>query len=607
MTDPTDTGAGGGALPSRRAFLAGAVAAAGLALLDPRQLAAARSLAGSLPDGDLFRLGVASGDPTDSSVILWTRLLAPGAAALPAGDVAVDWVVAADESFNDIVASGTAPAVGALAHSVHVDVTGLAPGRWHWYRFSVDGRTSAVGRTRTFPGTGRANAPAQVRFALATCQNWSDGYYTAYAAMAAEDIELVVFVGDYIYETSVNRQPRPISLPESKDIPTYRARYELYKSDPNLQAAHQRAPWILTVDDHEVANNMIAGIGKNGQDAGNPAAIAKWLARRADAYQVWYEHQPVRLGAPGGADYRIHRVIDHSDLVRFYVLDGRQYRSAYPDNLSQGLDTPARFAEDRSMLGLEQEAWLDDELAHSGSQWNVLAQQTVMTAMPIPVGAATFYNFDQWDGYVAGRNRLLRSLLTHQVSNPMVLSGDIHLGAAGSIRLDYTDPDAPDIANEVVTPSITSRFDPTLLPLFQAGLKASKWVRYGNAVDHGYTLITVTPDSWTTEFRAVDVKQPSAAVRTVFVDVVAARAVPPTPPDLPTSTTTSTTEPGSTSSTTPDTSTTTPPTTSTPTTTEPWAPGVDPGSIVPPAPGGVSGSGYAPGATPVPGSPSYTG
>jgi len=573
-------------------------------------MAAARSLAGTLPAGNLFPLGVASGDPTPTSVILWTRLLAPGATALPDGDIAVDWSVATDESFTTIVASGTAPAVGALAHSVHVDVTGLSPGQWYWYRFSVDGRASPVARTHTFPGLGTLDPAREVRFALATCQNWSDGYYTAYAGMALEDIELVVFVGDYIYETSVNRRPRPISLPESKDIPTYRARYELYKSDPNLQAAHHRAPWILTVDDHEVANNMIAGIGKNGEDAGNPAAIARWLARRADAYQVWYEHQPVRLAAPSGPDYPLHRVIDHSDLLRFYVLDGRQYRSAFPDNLSQGLDTPSRYEESRTMLGFAQEGWLDDELARSTARWNVLAQQTVMTAMPIPVGSATFYNFDQWDGYVAGRNRLLHSLVTHQVSNPMVLSGDIHLAAAGSVRLDYTDPDAPDLANEVVTASITSRFDPTLLPLFQAGLAAAEWVRYGNAVDHGYALITVTPESWTTEFRVVDVKQPSAPVRTDKVDVVAARSSPTPPPDVPGSSTTTTSEPGPTSSTTSSTpgSTSTPPTNG-PTTTEPWSPpGIDPGSVVPPgSSGAVGGAGTAPGATPVPGSPTFTG
>jgi alkaline phosphatase D len=318
-----------GVLTSRRAFLAGTLAAAGLALLDPGQLAAARRRAASRPDGELFGLGVASGDPTSSSVICWTRLLAPaGGDSLPDADVAVDWAMATDEAFGNVVASGTAPAIAALGHSVHVDVTGLEADRWYWYRFSVDGRTSPGGRTRTFPGAGET--PKRVHFALATCQNWADGFYTAHAGIAAEDIDLVVFVGDYIYETSADRPPRPLSLPESLDVASYRARYELYKSDPNLQASHQRAPWIVTVDDHEVANNMLGDFGKYGEDEGDPAAIAAFLERRADAYQVWYEHQPLRLPPPTGSGYELYRVVEHSELLRFYVLDGRQYCSTYP-------------------------------------------------------------------------------------------------------------------------------------------------------------------------------------------------------------------------------------------------------------------------------------
>ncbi len=559
-------------LTSRRRFLAGAVAAAGLAMLDPIGLASARRAGAALPVGELFPLGVASGDPTSTTVILWTRLVSPDPAAdpLPATDVAVDWEVATDEGFTTIVASGTAPAVAALAHSVHVDADGLEPGGSYWYRFTADGRTSPVGRTGTFPGTG--SSPTQARFALASCQNWADGYYTAHAGIAAEDLDFVVFVGDYIYESSANRQPRPLTLPESTDLATYRARYELYKGDPNLKASHARAPWILTVDDHEVANNMIADLGKRGAAAGDPAAQAAWLARRADAYQVWYEHQPVRLPAPDSPDYKIYRVVEHSDLLRLYVLDGRQYRSPYATGTTESevADRPERYAETQTMLGAEQEAWLDGEFATSDARWNAIAQQTVMTATPIPVGDATFYNYDQWDGYVAARNRLLRSLIDREVRNPMVLSGDIHLAAAGGVRLDYEDPAAPDIANEIVTTSISSRFDEAFIDLFESALAAAPWARYGNPRKRGYALITVTPDEWTTAFRVVDEKVPESAVLTDHVDVVAAREpVGPQPP------------------------TTTPPTTP-PATTPPTSP--------PP-----SGPGVAPGATPVSGVASYTG
>lgn len=205
--------------PSRRAFLAAALAAAGTAMLDPVGLASARARARALPVGDLFPLGVASGDPTSSGVVLWTRLLSPDPGdPLPASDIAVDWEVATDDTFADIVASGTAPAVAALAHSVHVDVDGLPADTTFAYRFTADGRTSQTGRTRTFPGAGAT--PGEVRFGLASCQNWSAGYYTAYAALAAEDLGAVVFVGDYIYERSSSSGVRPITLPESVDLAT---------------------------------------------------------------------------------------------------------------------------------------------------------------------------------------------------------------------------------------------------------------------------------------------------------------------------------------------------------------------------------------------------
>ncbi len=633
-------------LASRRRFLAGAVAAAGVALLDVRGLAAARAQAAALPPGDLFGLGVASGDPTADSVILWTRLLAPaGGDALPAADIAVEWEVASDVGFTSPVAAGTAPAVAALAHSVHADVSGLAPDTWYWYRFKVDGRTSPVGRTRTFPGTGQT--PAAVRFALASCQNWADGYYTAHAGIAAEDIDFVVFVGDYIYEGSANRPPRPLTMPESKDIPSYRARYELYKSDPNLQASHARAPWIVTLDDHEVANNMIGDNGKGGALAGNPSAIAAWRQRRADAYQVWYEHLPLRLPAPSSPDLAIHRVVEHSDLLCLFVLDGRQYRSLYPGNQSQGQDSPARRDPARTMLGSTQEAWLDGQFAATGSTWNAIAQQTVMTAMPIPFFEYTVYNLDQWDGYVAARERFLTSLVTNDVPNPMVLSGDIHLAAAAAVRLDYSDPAAPDIAQEIVCTSISSRFDPNYLQMFQNAFGRIPWARYGNPIDRGYSLITLTADTWTTEFRVVDVTQPQATVRTDYVDVVTARAVTPTTTTTTTSTSTSTTtEPESTTTsngatttdasgtttvpaTTEATATSSPATTTTttepgpastqvtvpPSTTTPSTAGPTSSPVPAPAPtpaprpggGGSTRPGGAPGAVPVRGGSNYTG
>lgn len=578
-----DTSTGpGGVLASRRMFLVGALATAGAAFLDPLRLSAARAAAVALPAGNLFPLGVASGDPTASGVILWTRLISPNPAdPLPDADIAVRWFVSTTQDLTDVIASGTAPAVAALGHSVHVEVDGLLADTTYWYAFALDegvpigptSRFSAVGRTRTFPAAD--STPDQARFALATCQNYSDGYYTAHANLAREDVAFVVFVGDYIYERSADRPPRPLTLPESVDLPTYRGRYEVYKADPDLKACHQAHPWILTVDDHEVANNVAGDFGKEGEAEGDPAAIAAYLARRADAFQAWYEHQPLRLPAPTGPGYRIHRTVEHSKLLRFFVLDGRQYRSTLPDGVVQGPDTPTRFDEDRTMLGAEQEGWLDDQFAATDARWNAVAQQTVMTATPIPVGDQTFYNFDQWDGYVAARNRLLRSLVANQVRNPMILSGDIHLAAAGAVRLAYPDPAEPDIANEVVTTSISSRFDPALLDLVQQALEVTPWARYGNARDRGYALITVTADEWRTDFRAVDVTTQVAVARTDHTDVVADRApvaLPVDPPVTPTAPATPTT-PGS-----------------------PTTPGTGPGSTAP-----------ATAATPVAGQAAFTG
>jgi len=382
-----------------------------------------------------------------------------------------------------------------------------------------------------------------VRFAVATCQNWSDGYYTAHAALAQEDVDFVVFVGDYIYERSKSSGARPISLPLSEDVATYRARYELYKGDPNLQASHHAFPWVITMDDHEVANDTVGDAGQEGAGAGDPDAIAAFRARRADAFQVWYEHQPLRLAAPTGADYVLHRVVEHSDLVRLYVLDGRQYRSLYPDGKGSGPDTPARHAESQTMLGAAQEAWLDDEFARTTARWNVIAQQTVMTATPLAVGDAVLYNFDQWDGYVAARDRLLRSLVERRVRNPMVLSGDIHLGGAAALRVgDYEAPGNPDVAYEIVATSISSGFGEDLLPIFEAAIPKIRWVSYANARKRGYSVCTVTADSFTTDFRIVaTTAEPTSTVTTDHTDVVAARepvTLPPDPTDPPGTTTT---------------------------------------------------------------------
>src|SRR2546430_1703983 len=232
-------------------------------------------------DTDPFTLGVASGDPSPDGAVLWTRL-APDplhGGGMPAQPVDVAWQIARDDAMKDVARSGTAKALPDLAHSVHVEVTGLESDRPYWYRFRAAGAESPVGRTRTTPALGAA--PQTFRFAFASCQNYTQGYYTAHANLAREDLDAVVFLGDYIYEgTARGNLVRDYERRGwSYSLADYRDRYAQYKTDKDLQAAHAAFPWIVTWDDHEVENNYAGGIDK--EDPRNKAA----LAERAAGYQ----------------------------------------------------------------------------------------------------------------------------------------------------------------------------------------------------------------------------------------------------------------------------------------------------------------------------------
>lgn len=456
--------------------------------------------------GDPFTLGVASGDPGPGTVVLWTRL-APDPLAgggMPADDVEVRWEVAADDSFDDVVATGTAVATAAHGHSVHVRAE-LEPGWWS-YRFRVGEYTSPVGRTQPAPP---ATADTSlVRFASASCQNYQDGFYTAHADIAAQQLDFVVFLGDYIYEgTGVatvgeNDTVRTHGTPEVTTLEEYRNRYALYKSDPDLQAAHASCPWFVTWDDHEVENNYA---GLVPQDAGDSALFAE---RRRQAYQAWWEHQPVDLPAPADDDFTIYRGATWGTLLDLAVLDGRQYRSDQacgdPD---LSLDPPCAetFDEARTMLGDEQEQWLLDRLATGTATWRAIAQQTVFG--DVTLGGAVL-NYDQWDGYPADRNRIVSAL--DPARNTVVLTGDIHFAGAGNIRQGERGVGTP-VAVELVATSISSggRVNPAVTDVVRA---------IPDIVDvelehRGYVLHRVTPDAWSAEYRMVEtVKQVGASM-----------------------------------------------------------------------------------------------
>jgi len=461
---------------------------------------------------DPFQLGVASGDPTPTGGVLWTRL-APRPLEPEGGmddqRVAVTWEVADDEGFQRIVKSGRATAVPELAHSVHVNVDGLAADRWYHYRFSAAGATSAVGRLRTAPAAGAATP---LRFAVASCQHWEQGLFTAYAHMAREELDLVTHLGDYIYEYgAIPGRVRRHPAAEARTLDGYRLRYAHYKSDPMLQAAHARCPWLVTWDDHEVDNNYAGLVGENGMESDEQTRT-----RRAAAYQAWWEHQPVRVPrAASWADLTIMRAVDWGALARFWVLDGRQYRSDQPCDDGNKVVPCGDWADPaRTMLGTRQERWLADGLAASRARWQVLANQVMVAPLDSDPGPDTRLPMDQWSGYPAARDRLLRTIAERAPNRTVVVTGDIHSHWANELHADFSRPDRPVVAAEFVGTSITSGGDGNATPAADALLASNPHIKW-HADRRGYITCAVEPDAWTAEYRTVPyVSRPDAPIDT---------------------------------------------------------------------------------------------
>ena len=463
---------------------------------------------------DPFQLGVAAGDPTADGGVLWTRLaprpLEPegGMAGLR---VPVDWQVAEDEAFARVAQRGRATAVPELGYAVHADVRGLRPDRWYFYRFTAGDATSPVGRLRTVPAEGAATP---LRFAVASCQHWEQGLFTAYRHLAAEDFDLVAHLGDYIYEYGPTEgRVRTHVGTEVRTLDDYRRRYALYKTDPLLQAAHGRCPWVVTWDDHEVDNNYAAGIGENLMESEE-----QMQARRAAAYQAWWENQPVRVPrARSWADLTITRRIPWGALADVWMLDGRQHCSLQACGSGSKVVPCDDWADPaRTMLGERQERWLADGIAASRARWQVLGQQTMLAPYDDRTGPEVRVSMDQWSGYPAARERLLRTLAERAANRTVVLTGDIHANFANDIRADFARPEQPPIGVEFVGTSIASGGDGSDRWGGQAAaaMAENPHIRWHNA-RRGYLSCTVTPESWTTEYRTVPyVSRPDAPVET---------------------------------------------------------------------------------------------
>jgi len=491
----------------RRRLLIQAAALAGAALTPA---ALARPAFGQVSPDDPFTLGVASGEPAPNGVVLWTRL-APRPfepdGGMPPESVPVRWEVAEDAGFQRVVRRGQVQAGPAAGHSVHVEVDGLRPAREYWYRFMTAAGASPVGRTLTAPPAGAD--VERLKIAFGSCQHYEAGYYGAYRHMAEDHPDLILFLGDYIYEKGPNAQAttRKHKNAEVFAVQDYRIRYATYKSDPLLQRAHAAAPWMMMWDDHEVDNDY-AGDQSEEFDTDFKDGAAGFLRRRAAAYQAYYEHMPLRRTAmPVGPDMLLYRALNWGNLAQFQFVDDRQYRSPRPcEPVGGGFgktapDCPARHSPDRTMLGMKQEAWLLDTLKSSRAKWNILAQQTLfspMDARTSPDGPA-LWNADNWDNAPATRERIVGRWTDAKVSNPLVLGGDIHAFAAAEVPVA---PGGASAAPSFVGGSITSTGSAAAAS--QRLMAANPHIKLHNGTVRGYGRVEFERGATRVTFRALD-------------------------------------------------------------------------------------------------------
>ena len=486
-------------MTSRRRFIGSALAGAGLAgalsALGLPQAAARTRIRPARFSRDPFTLGVASGYPRADGMVLWTRL-APEPFAPDGGagmdDLELRWEIADDEGFTRRVRSGTVIAPADEAHSVHLELSGLRPGREYFYRFRAGDALSPVGRTWTAAAAGVM--AERLRIATASCQHYEQGYYHAWRDMVARGVDLVLHLGDYIYESGTGNPVRRHDPGECMTLDGYRLRYAWYRSDPHLRAAHAACPWLVTWDDHEVDNDYA------GLQSENPGEQDGFPERRAAAYRAYWEHMPLpRSAKPRGTDAALYASIALGPLATVHMLDTRQHRSAqacpkpprkggtrvYTDECPEW-DDPAR-----SMLGDAQERWLDRRLRGSGARWDLMAQGMVFTLVDEDPGPRVLHWNDSWAGYPAARRRLVDSVAGSGVRNPLMLGGDIHAFIAADQRRRAYDGSSPIVMSELVTTSISS--GPPPKRVMEAYRGAGKDVPFADGEHRGYLRLEVTP------------------------------------------------------------------------------------------------------------------
>lgn len=501
----------------RRTFLL-AAGAGGIAVLgDTPLLAAPRFL--EYP----FSMGVASGDPLPDGFVIWTRLaprpLEPHGGMSPE-TVVVGWEIAEDDGFKRIVRAGQALARPELAHSVHVELAGLQSHRRYWYRFLADGIPSDVGTARTAPAAGIT--PDRMRIAVAGCQHYQAGLFTAWRHISEEaDLDLVYHYGDYIYEgkaadvAAAGRPPVVRRHPgdEIYSLDDYRQRYALYKIDPDLKAAHAAAAFLASFDDHEVDNDWAGEL-----DSGTtPPDLFK--LRRAAAMQAWYEHMPVRMAQfPRNGLALAYRQIDFGRLLRFHVLDKRSYRSIrLCERPGDGNCVGAREQTD-TMLGEVQERWLGSGLKN-GAVWNVLGLGGLVMPFDRSAQKSPANGYDNWTGYPDARARLVAMINERKLKNVVIAGGDSHMFFIGNLPSRRGDLESAPVASELHATSISSTSS-NGIPIGPDPRAATNPHMSMIHDQRGYLICDVTPGGWNADVRVLDQAVASGGVTSTLARFV---------------------------------------------------------------------------------------
>lgn len=448
---------------------------------------------GPLGPETLFQHGVASGDPLPDAIILWTRVSPEKL------DEAVEvwWEIGTDRAFKHRVAVGTVSTDAARDFTVKVDVGELDAGKTYYYRFKSLGRTSPAGRTKTAP-TGDVE---RLRFAVTSCASMAHGYFHAYRDLAQElDLDAVLQLGDYIYEYGSGEYGDVRAYEPEHEILTledYRTRHSQYKLDPDLQAVHKQHPFIAVWDDHESADNSY----KDGAENHDPETEGDWATRKAAAIKAYTEWMPIR----GGEDGKIFRSFSYGNLADLIFLDTRLWGRDEQDGKLLG-EAPVEEP-GRSLLGDDQETWLDDQLKTSQAHWRVVGQQVMMaflktTGAPNSEGGGTLVNHDQWQGYPGSQQRFMSLLSDNQIDNVVVLTGDIHSGWGCDLTPDPNNPDAYDpetgagsVAVEFVTSAVTSPgFPAAIANVVEGALAENPHIKYSNVTQRGFFLLDLDAD-----------------------------------------------------------------------------------------------------------------